>query len=75
MTSKEQVVLRPDCYNKLIETFERLELSEAKSRMALEDANQRIEQQDEIIAAIKDFALSYAEFTPAFEKIVKMCEE
>ena len=33
MTSKEQVVLHPDRYNKLIETFERLELAEAKGRM------------------------------------------
>lgn len=75
MTTKQPIVLQPERFKKLIDTLERLELAEAKGRMALEEANARIEQQDEIIAAIKDFASSYAEFTPAFEKIVKMCEE
>lgn len=75
MTSKEQVVLRPDRYNKLIETFERLELSEAKSRMALENANQRIEQLEEILDAIGSFAGDYAPFNSAMAKVQKMAQE
>lgn len=75
MTSKEQVVLRPDRYNKLIEKFERLELSEAKSRMGLEDANQRIEQLEEILHAIGSFAGDYAPYNSTLEKIQKMAQE
>lgn len=75
MTSKEQVVLHPDRYNKLIETFERLELAEAKGRMGLEDANQRIEQLEEILHAIGSFAGEYAPFNSAMAKIQKMAQE
>lgn len=75
MTSKEQVVLRPDRYNKLIDTFERLELAEAKARMALEDANQRIEQLEELLHEVNRFAVEYAPFNSAMAKIRKMVQE
>ena len=48
MTSKEQVVLRPDRYNKLIETFERLELSEAKARMEIEQLQEAFDRKNEV---------------------------
>jgi len=51
------------------------ELSEAKSRMALEEANGRVEQLEEILHAIHDFAEGYAEFNPTFEKVRKMAKE
>ena len=75
MTGKAQVVIHPDRYNKLIDTFERLELSEAKGRMALEEAGQYIEQLHDILHAIKDFSGEYAPFNSAMAKIQKMAEE
>lgn len=75
MTGRTQVVLRPDRYNKLIDVLERLELAEVKARMALEDANSRVEQLEDVLSTVKDFAADYAAFNTAMERIVKMCEE
>ena len=71
----EKVVLPINRYNKLRDVLDQLELSEAKSRMALEEANGRVEQLEEILHAIHDFALQYAEFNTAMEKVQKMAKE
>lgn len=71
----EKVVLPINRYNQLREALDRLELSEAKHRMALEEANGRVEQLEEILHAIHDFAEGYAEFNPAFEKVRQMAKE
>ena len=46
-----------------------------KEQMALEDANQRIEQLEEILHAIHDFVSPLAEFNPSFYEIQKMAKE
>ena len=46
-----------------------------KEQMALEEANQLIEQLEEILHAIHDFASQYAAFNPAMEKVQKMAKE
>lgn len=53
----------------------KLELAEAKGRMALEDANQRIEQLEEVLNAIHEFSGGLAEFNHAMAKIQQMAEE
>lgn len=50
-------------------------MSEQQLLEQLTNANSRIEQLEDILSAIKDYAASYAEFNPTYEKIVKMCEE
>lgn len=50
-------------------------MNEQQLRDQLADANSRIEQLEDILSAVKDYATSYAEFNPTYEKIVKMCEE
>lgn len=64
-----------DDKNKRLENFDQLELSEVKARMALEDANQRIEQLEEILHEVNKFAAEYAPFNSAMAKIQKMAEE
>lgn len=46
-----------------------------KEQMTLEDANQRIEQLEEILHTIHDFAGEYAPFNTAMEKVQKMAKE
>lgn len=75
MAGTEQVVLKVEHYNKLRDTFDQLELSEAKGRMELEEVGQHIEQLHEILHAIKDFSGEYAPFNSAMAKIQKMAEE
>lgn len=75
MTRVYEIVMSVANYNRLVDRFNRLELAEAKGRMALEDANSRIEQLEDILSAIKDYAASYAEFNPTYERILKMIEE
>lgn len=75
MTGTEQVVLKIDRYNKLRNIMDNLELAEAKSRMVLEDANQRIEQLEEILHAIGSFSGEYAPFNSAMAKIQKIAQE
>lgn len=71
----DQITLPINRYNKLRNVLDQLELSEAKSKIALEEANQRIEQLEEILHAIHDFASEYAAFNPAFEEVQKMAKE
>lgn len=54
------------------EALDRLELAEVKGRMALEDANQRIEQLEELLHEVNRFAVEYAPFNSAMAKIQKM---
>lgn len=75
MAGTEQVVLKVEHYNKLRGTFDQLELSEAKGRVALEEAGQHIEQLHDILHAIKDFSGEYAPFNSAMAKIQQMAEE
>ena len=75
MSGTEQVVLKVERYNKLRDTLDQLELSEAKGRMALEEAGLHIEQLHDILHAIKDFSGEYAPFNSAMAKIQKMAEE
>ena len=46
-----------------------------KEQMALEDANQRIEQLEEILHGIHDFVSQYAPFNSAMEKVQKIAKE
>ena len=75
MTKEGQVTLPINRYNKLRDVLDQLELSEAKSRMASEEANERIEQLEEILHAIHDFVSPLAEFNPSFYEIQKMAKE
>ena len=75
MAKEGQITLPINRYNKLRDVLDQLELSEAKSRMASEEANERIEQLEEILHAIHDFASQYAAFNPAMEKVQKMAKE
>ena len=59
----------------LKEKLNQAELAEIKSRMELEEANQRIEQLEENIHGILDFVSPLAEFNPAFYEIQKMAKE
>lgn len=71
----EQVTLPINRYNKLRDVLDQLELSEAKSRIALEEANGRVEQLEEILNAIHEFASQYAAFNTAMEKVQQMAKE
>ena len=71
----EQITLPINRYNKLRNVLDRLEFSDAKSRMALEEANQRIEQLEENLHGILDFVSPLAEFNPSFYEIQKMAKE
>lgn len=71
----EQITLPINRYNKLRNVLDQLELSEAKGRMALEEANQRIEQLEENIHGILDFVSPLAGFNPSFYEIQKMAKE
>ena len=64
-----------DDKNKQLENLDQIELSEAKVRMALEESNERIEQLEEILHTIHDFAGEYAPFNTAMEKVQKMAKE
>ena len=46
-----------------------------KEQMVLEEANGRIEQLEEILHAIHDFASQYAAFNTAMEKVQQMAKE
>ena len=71
----EAIDLILDDKNKQLENLDQVELSEAKARMVLEEANGRVEQLEEILHAIHDFASQYAEFNTAMEKVQKMTKE
>ena len=71
----EQITLPINRYNKLRDVLDRLELSEAKGRMASEEANGRVEQLEEILHVIHDFAGEYAPFNTAMEKVQNMAKE
>lgn len=75
MAGTEQVVLKVERYIKLRDALDQLELSEAKGRMALEEANQRIEQLEEVLNAIHERAEDLAEYNFAMKKIKDMAEE
>ena len=69
----EQITLPINRYNKLRNVLDQLELSEAKSRMALEEANGRIEQLEEILHAI--YELKKELNVSPLDEIQKMAKE
>lgn len=60
-------------YNNGIQSVEP-QLAEAIHEI-IEDSEQRIEQLEEVLNAIKEFSGEYAPFNSAMEKIQKMAEE